>query len=85
MFDDVIAVDPARAYKVNDCVYLIDPVTGKGDKRDAMRVGKIDAKYYWYRWYVYSGSLGLDLLNTIGKHEQFERLTRILDRCPDGK
>lgn len=70
------------AYKVNDCVYLIDPANGRGDKRDAMKVIRIDSTHYWYQWYVYTGGLGGDVLNTIGEFSKFERMTRKLDRCP---
>ncbi len=82
-FEDTQEVASVRRYKAFDCMYLIDPATGNGDKRDALKVLRLDSTHYWYKWFNMMGQWGHEALNTFGEFSKFERLTLPLDKCPE--
>ncbi len=74
-------------YKVGECTYLVEPSTGKGSKKNAMRVEEVTSTSYVYRWWVpkLNSNPPEDewaIGTNIGTHDYFERITKRLDKCP---
>lgn len=67
-------------YKIGDCLYLIDPENGRGNKNDIMRIDEITEEGYYYRWWTYQKEWALEL--NFRTHDRFERMVKLTE-CPD--
>ncbi len=73
---------PVTKYRVGQCLYLIDHVTGKGNSKDILIVDNITKTKYIYRWWIYwTNSWALDTNDGIGEFKLFERMTKDI-KCP---
>lgn len=73
---------PETKWKIGQCLYLVDHLTGKGNPKDILKVDNITETKYIYRWWIYlTNSWSIDTSDGIGEFKLFESMTRESE-CP---
>jgi hypothetical protein len=69
-------------YKVGDCLMIVDLPKGETQSRHRVRVEKISADRYYYRWLLDDGRWDSELSSNVGKFEVLEKISKKVFDCP---
>jgi hypothetical protein len=68
-------------FKKGDCLYAVDPETGRGNRDDAIQILKVKELTYEYRWWTHFQTWGYS--KYVLEHQKLEYIFHRLEACPD--
>lgn len=83
-----IAAPSLPKYAVGDCLMIVDLPNGKVESPYRVRVEKIEAGAYWYRWLLDNGRWAVDLSclrkgnGPCWEFKSLEKISKKVEDCP---
>jgi hypothetical protein len=77
-------------YSVGDCLMIVDLPNGKVESPYRVRIEKIEANFYWYRWLLDNNEWAIDLsclkqgAGPCWDFEALEKISKKVSDCPNG-
>lgn len=84
----VVAKKPK--YAVGDCLMIVDLPSGKTESPYRVKIEKIEANVYWYRWLLDNGHWAVSLSclrrgnDPCWEFESLEKISQKVEDCPHG-